>query len=188
MPETAACGYKQYTECLNDLMDYFILTDIEGLTTYQEEEGLQADLLTEFTSNESGDCAVESGVMVPLAGIENYPYILYFNLGVHSVFEQRHSDLQHRQSGYVLQVVSGRVYLLTMPLLRDWPTLSAVVVAHKPYLDIANGWYQVTVHIGETQQESGWEPTLEFMFEPVAQKPALKADINYRYGIDAREY
>lgn len=64
--------YK-FDEVLNDLVDYFILGDPDHLLTYQRNNNLPEDLLTEFTTKETGDKAVVDGVIVPLAGVENYP-------------------------------------------------------------------------------------------------------------------
>lgn len=68
--------YK-FEEVLNDLADYFILGDPEYLLQYKEANNLPDDLLTEFTTQETGDIAVQQGVLVPLAGVENYPYTIF---------------------------------------------------------------------------------------------------------------
>nr|WP_159063777.1 hypothetical protein [Thaumasiovibrio occultus] len=185
MERNSSLGYKRYAECLNDLMDYFILADIELLTQFQQTHDLSYDLLTEFTTTDSGDTAVRDGVILPLAGIENHPYTVYFTLDAASVFDSeiKQSDLQRHQSGYLVQVISQRLYLFTMPILRRWPNFMTVVTAHKPFIDVDNGWYQVTVRAGETLQESGWEPTIEFHLCPQDTKPELLADTSYRFQI-----
>ena len=70
----------EFTEVLNDLIDYFLLGDIRLLQKFKQENGLSDDLASEFVSNYSADRAVESGIIIPLAGIENYPYTIIFNL------------------------------------------------------------------------------------------------------------
>lgn len=64
--------YK-FDEVLNDLMDYFILGDPDYLLQYKIAQGLPDDLLTEFTTKETGDDVVKQGVMIPMTGVENYP-------------------------------------------------------------------------------------------------------------------
>ena len=57
----------RFTEVLNDLVNYFILGDILLLEM-------------EFTTNESGDRVLAEGIVIPMTGIENYPYTILFNL------------------------------------------------------------------------------------------------------------
>ncbi|WP_086930068.1 hypothetical protein [Agarilytica rhodophyticola] len=77
---------KIYNECLNDLMDYFILADIYHLSEFAETNELSDNLMCEFTSNQSGDKAVNEGIILPICGIENYPYIVCFNMSAPSIF------------------------------------------------------------------------------------------------------
>src|SRR6218665_1352709 len=79
-PNSKIMALYKFDEVLNDLMDYFILGDPGYLLQYKIENNLPDDLLTEFTTEETGDQVVEEGVMVPMIGIENYPYTVYFNL------------------------------------------------------------------------------------------------------------
>ena len=65
--------YK-FTEVLNDLVNYFILGDILLLESWKRANNLSDDLATEFTTNESGDRAFSEGIVIPMSGIENYPY------------------------------------------------------------------------------------------------------------------
>ncbi len=179
---------KKYTECLNDLMDYFILADIEVLSQFKLNNYLSDNLIHEFTTNSSGDCAVEQGVIIPLRGIENFPYTVYFNNSPSSVFSKFKSSVQHLQKGYVMKVESGKVYLFTMPALADWPENSKFVKSNKPFYDLGNGWYNIEITGGETLQNTGWEPTIEFLFKRATRQPAYNADFNYLYKISSREY
>lgn len=43
----------KFNEVLNDLMDYFILGDVDCLMKYKIENDLPDDLLTEFTKEET---------------------------------------------------------------------------------------------------------------------------------------
>lgn len=182
---------KKFTECLNDLMDYFILGDPAALSSFQQKHQLPDDLITEFTTQDSGDLVVEQGVMIPLAGIANYPYTIYFNLEREpSIFEKKESDLQFHKKGYILEVQSGEVYLFTMPYLRNWPEGFEMLQSKqiRPKITLANGWYQVEILGGEINTEEGWEPTFEFQFQPCPEPPAYQGDIYFSYTIASREY
>lgn len=177
----------KYIECLNDLMDHFVLADVQGLTARQEREGWPDDLLHTFTTTEAVDQAVMDGVLLPLAGIENLPYTIYFTVGERSVFEALDSEVQHRVAGYALRVVSRSVHLFTLPMLRAW-SRNQVLVANKPSVALQNGWYGVEVVAGETRQDTGWEPTLEFVFTPSEHPPATRVRLDHRFVVVSREY
>lgn len=179
---------KKYVECLNDLMDYFILADIDLLSRYVDEFSLSDDLIAEFTTTDHGDVVVDKGVILPVRGVENFPYTVYFNATSESIFSSLDSDVQHRKNGYVLEVTGSRVHLLTMPLLKGWSERVDFVRSNRPYFDIDNGYYAVEVIGGETLQDTGWEPTIEFLFDKKPTKPECRADVSYPFAITSREY
>ena len=175
-------NYSQHIECLNDLMDYFIVVDTEQLYRFQEQEGLPKDLLTEFTTQESGDTAVSEGIILPIRGIQNLPYTVFFNEGDASVFHQLAGDTRHQKSGYRLQVQSGSIHLITMPNLRNWDR-SHPLPSWKPKHSLASGWYSVTVIAGFIAQEGDLEPTIDFWLKPSPAKPKFTADIAYGFDL-----
>lgn len=179
---------RKYIECLNDLMDYFILADIDLLSSFVDEHQLSDDLIAEFTTTDYGDAVVDQGVILPIRGIENFPYTVYFNASPESVFSTLECDIQHRKSGYFMEVTASRLYLLTMPLLRGWSEKRDFIRSNRPSFDIENGYYAVEVVCGETLQDSGWEPTIEFLFDKRALRPKSVADISYSFDITSREY
>ena len=71
--------YK-FTEVLNDLVNYFLLGDIQLLEEWKKGNNLSDNLAMEFTTTESAEAAVCNGIILPMAGIENYPYTIYFDL------------------------------------------------------------------------------------------------------------
>lgn len=190
--------YK-FDEVLNDLMDYFILGDPDYLLHYKTDKGLPDDLLTEFTTEETGDIAVENGVVVPMIGIENYPYTIYFNLSTETPeLLKPESQLQHRRDGYCLRVENGRIYLYTIPYLTDFTaTKVEALKKYKPAtIEIQNGWYSVTILGGLTKQITTinatngtiekmetMEPTFEFILSPAIEKPNYTADFSYPFKI-----
>lgn len=179
---------RKYIECLNDLMDYFILADVDLLSSFVDEHQLSDDLIAEFTTTDYGDAVVDKGVILPIRGIENYPYTVYFNASSESVFSTLESDVQHRKSGYFLEVTASRLYLLTMPLLKGWSEKRDFIKSNRPRFDIENGYYSVEVVCGETLQDSGWEPTIEFLFDKKSSRANSVADISYSFGMTSREY
>lgn len=190
--------YK-FEEVLNDLMDYFILGDVDYLMQYKIENDLPDDLLTEFTSKETGDQVVEEGVMIPMIGIGNYPYTVYFNLSddIPELLKPE-NNLQHQRDGYCLNVMNGRIYLYTIPYLRNF-TIETIDVLKKfkqATIELPNGFYSVSVLAGLTRQEieitteSGemasiqeMEPTFEFLIKSAVEKPDFTADFNYQFQV-----
>ena len=69
----------RFTEVLNDLVNYFLLGDILLLENWKQANHLSDDLAMEFTTNESGDRVFSEGIVIPMTGIENYPYTILFN-------------------------------------------------------------------------------------------------------------
>ncbi|ABQ07155.1 hypothetical protein [Flavobacterium johnsoniae] len=194
--------YK-FDEVLNDLMDYFILGDPDYLLQYKIENDLPDDLLTEFTTEETGDQVVEQGVIVPMIGIENYPYTIYFNLSDETPeLLKAENEVQHQRDGYCLKVVNGRIYLYTIPYLRDFTETKVGLLKKYKHasIELPNGWYTVTILAGLTKQlleaemVSGkieefesMEPTFEFVLKPSAEKPEYAADFTYPFKVEIDE-
>jgi len=181
-------------------MDYFILGDVDYLFQYKEENNLPDDLLTEFTTKETGDEAVENGVIVPMIGVENHPYTIYFNLlDENSILLKPENDLQHQREGYCLRVVNERIYLYTIPYLKDFTTtkIEALKKFKHATIELQNGWYTVSILAGLTKQIEEvktvkgeiktietMEPTFEFLLKPSKDKPVFTADFNYQFKVD----
>ncbi|KAA2243372.1 hypothetical protein F0L74_12790 [Chitinophaga agrisoli] len=181
----------KFEEVLNDLVNYFILGDPDLLLQYKEEHHLPNDLVTEFTTSEEGDNVVKEGIMVPLPGIENYPYTIYFNLsGETPELMKEGNDLQIKREGYILKVAHESVYLYTIPYLRDYTAEKVRLLKKHRVANIAlpNGWYTVTVLGGQTRQSMGLEPTFEFVMTAVQEQPEYTADMNLGFGITSDEY
>ena len=183
----------EFTEVLNDLIDYFLIGDISLLKTYKDENGLSDDLASEFVSNDSGDVAVQNGIVIPLAGIENYPYTIIFNLSRETPELLRpESRLQHRRGGYILRVENREVLLFTWRILHDM-TNAAVGALRKRYsepgrprIDIENGVYDVEILGGEVLRGDDYEPAFEFVMEKTKRTTSTQdVDINYRFTIDS---
>ncbi len=202
-PNSKIMGLYKFDEVLNDLMDYFILGDPDYLLQYKIENNLPDDLLTEFTTEETGDQVVEEGVMVPMIGIENYPYTVYFNLSDEtSELLKQGNEVQHQRDGYCLKVVNGRIYLYTIPYLRDFTETKLGLLKKYKHatIELPNGWYSVAILAGLTKQllkvetASGeieefesMEPTFEFVLKPTVEKPDYTADFTYPFKVEIHE-
>lgn len=194
--------YK-FDEVLNDLMDYFILGDPDYLLQYKIENDLPDDLLTEFTTEETGDQVVEEGVIVPMIGIENYPYTVYFNLSDETPeLLKAENEVQHQRDGYCLKVVNGRIYLYTIPYLRDFTETKVGLLKKYKHasIELPNGWYKVTILAGltkqlleaetvsgKTEEFESMEPTFEFVLKPSSEKPEFTADFTYPFKVEIDE-
>ncbi|RXK85325.1 hypothetical protein [Filimonas effusa] len=181
----------KFEEVLNDLVDYFLLGDPYLLMDFKNRHQLPDDLISEFTTSTAGDQVVEDGVMIPMARIENYPYTIYFNMSsaIPELLKET-SRLQIKQEGYRMQVISGEVYLYTIPYIRNFTpaTLVTLTSSRITKISLPNGWYKVDILGGETLQHTGLEPTFEFLITPVANKPGFSANIMYQFTITASEY
>ena len=111
--------YK-FDKVLNDLHDWFILGDPEYLLQYKEINNLPDNLISAFTTSDAGDVIVEKGVIIPMIGVENYPYTIYFNFSDDTPeLLKQGSQLQHRRDGYCLKVNNEQIYLYTAGYLFD---------------------------------------------------------------------
>jgi hypothetical protein len=181
----------KFEEVLNDLVDYFLLGDPQLLMDFKIKHQLPDDLVSEFTTSIEGDRVVEEGVMIPLSRIENYPYTVYFNLtGDTPELLKDGNQLQVRQDGYKMQVKYGTVYLYTIPYIRKFTNeaLENLNRHRTTKIKLPKGWYKVSVLGGETKQETGMEPTFEFLIIPSTEEPGFTADVMYQFTITASEY
>ena len=111
----------RFTEVLNDLVNYFLLGDILLLEDWKQANHLSDDLAMEFTTNESGDRIFAEGIVIPMTGIENYPYTILFNLsGDRPELCKERNRLQLRKSGYSLKVDHNMLMLFTWLILEQF--------------------------------------------------------------------
>lgn len=153
----------RFTEVLNDLANYFLLGDILLLEDWKQANHLSDDLTMEFTTNESGDRVFDEGIVIPMAGIENYPYTILFNLsGDRPELCKERNRLQLRKSGYSLKVDHNMLMLFTWPILEQFTPekvkdlISYYRVHKKPMIELANGWYHIEILGGETLQDGDY--------------------------------
>ena len=194
-------SYKFY-EILNDCMDYFILGDPEYLLQYKMLKKLPDDLLTEFTTYDTGEEAVHNGVIVPMIGVKNYPYTICFNFsdGTPEVMKSG-NQLQHKKDGYCLKVTNGEIYLFTMPYLMNYNKKMLISLKNNeiifppqflsgrcenPRIAIENGWYSVSILAGLTKEANKkfFNPTFEFILKKENDKPIYTGDFMYKFSIE----
>ena len=183
----------EFSEVLNDLIDYFLVGDIVLLKHYKEQNDLTDDLASEFVSNDSGEKAVRSGVVVPLAGIENHPYTIIFNLSEETPeLLKAESRLQHRRGGYVLRVEHRSVMLFTWRILSNFTdeALQRLLARYqelgRPVVELENGWYELEILGGEVLRNGWFEPAFEFVLRKVNEPGDTSlVDISYRFSIQS---
>ncbi|VBB14628.1 hypothetical protein [Burkholderia stabilis] len=182
----------EFSEVLNDLIDYFLVGDLLLLKRYKEEHGLPDNLASEFTANDSGDKAVLEGIVIALAGIENHPYTVIFTLDdATPELLTTGSRLQHRRGGYVLRVENRSIMLYTWRILERFndETVNALLARYRepgrPVIEIENGWYDVEMLGGEVPRNGWFEPAFEFVLKRTDEPgDASRVDIGYRFAID----
>lgn len=162
----------EFSEVLNDLIDYFLVGDIQLLERFKQENDLADDLAHEFTHNDSGDRAVREGVVLPMAGIDNLPYRIIFTLDGHTpALREPGSRLKHQRSGYVLRVEHGALMLYTWRILQHFTnkTLGDLLARYqapgRPIIELDNGWYDVEVLGGALVRDGLYEPAFEFVLK-----------------------
>lgn len=181
--------YK-FTEVLNDLINYFILGDLLLLESWKEAHNLSDNLAKEFTANESSDNAFLEGIMLPMSGIENYPYTVLFHLsGNTPELCKEGNRLQFRRKGYSLRVEHNLLMLFTWRILEQFTpgNVRALVddyrQRNRPIVALPNGRYRIEVLGGETLQGTGYEPTFEFLIQPADGACPVEADMNASFRI-----
>ncbi|CAB3755083.1 hypothetical protein GQ57_12945 [Burkholderia sp. MSh2] len=182
----------EFSEVLNDLIDYFLVGDLLLLKRFKARNGLPDNLAAAFTTDDSGDRAVLEGVVIPLAGIENHPYTIVFTLdGDTPELLKTGSRLRHRRGGYVLRVEHRSVMLYTWRILERFTdaTVDALLARYRepgrPAIEVDNGWYDVEVLGGEVPRNGGFEPAFEFVLTKTdTPQDASQVDIGYRFAID----
>ena len=177
--------YK-FTEVLNDLVNYFLLGDIQLLEEWKKGNNLSDNLAMEFTTTESAEAAVCNGIILPMAGIENYPYTIYFDL--------ENETLQFRHGGYSLKIANKKLMLFTWRILEQFTAnkvddlIRDYLLRRKPIIELENGWYSIEVLGGETLKDGEYEPTLEFLVHRTDGQEAKKVNINESFKIQSSAY
>jgi hypothetical protein len=181
----------EFSEVLNDLVDYFLLGDIQLLEQFKQDNDLPDDLARAFTTGDSGDQAVRDGVILPLAGIDNLPYHILFTLdGRTPALLEPGSRLKHRRGGYWLRVENGALMLFTWRILQHFTnkTLGDLLARYqepgRPIIELDNGGYEVEVLAGALVRDGLYEPAFEFVLRKAHRpKPGSEVDVGYRYAL-----
>ncbi|AGN78744.1 MULTISPECIES: hypothetical protein [Pseudomonas] len=181
----------EFSEVLNDLVDYFLLGDIQLLERFKQEHELADDLAYAFTHDDSGDKAVREGIVLPLAGVDNLPYRILFTLDGHTpALREAGSRLKHRRNGYVLRVEHGALMLYTWRILQHFTpkTLGDLIARYqvpgRPIIELDNGWYDVEVLAGALVRDGLYEPAFEFVLKKRwSRGEPVDVDTGYTFGL-----
>lgn len=193
----------QFNCCLTNGMNYFIAADPYALLAFKKRNHLSDNLLTEFTTNESGDNVVREGIMIALEGCEIVPHTIYLNLDeTYKVLEEEQNDFQFRESDYPLKIENGVFCAFAIGYLQNFTeeTVERLLALHRnngyAIAEIENGWYSVEILAGLTQQNfeksayhwgeimDDMEPTFEFCLKKTDAAPQLTAKLNRNYAIE----
>jgi hypothetical protein len=204
-----------FREVLNDLVDYFILGDVFLLNDWRLKNNLPEDLATVFTTTDDGDNLEKDGILLPMWGIENYPYTIIFNFSDETPeLLKPENNLQIRKSGYSLKVENNILTLFTWAALKQVnaenmrrltecaaPTSQSLLMGappqKKPVVSLENGWYSVEVLGGETLQpdidsdgdgEEWLEPTFEFLLKKAEANQHGDIDTKFRFELTSSAY
>lgn len=181
----------EFTEVLNDLIDYFLLADLRALLDFSTRAGLSRDLAAEFTTTDAAEQAVADGALLPIPGAENLPYTVAFVTAPDTPeLCETTSQLVHRGEAYALRVGHGSLELFTWRILEDFTesTVDALLDRYTrsagPRIALENGWYRVDVLAGWLTKDVGPEPAFEFVLTKVDEKPTLpNIDLDRRYPL-----
>ena len=155
--------YK-FTEVLNDLVNYFLLGDIQLLEEWKKGNNLSDNLAMEFITTETPEL-----------------------LG-------RESRLQFRHGGYSLKIANKKLMLFTWRILEQFTAnnvddlIRDYLLRRKPIIELENGWYSIEVLGGETLQDGEYEPTLEVLVHRTDGQEAKKVNINESFKIQSSAY
>lgn len=184
-------------------MDYFVGADPYALLAFKERNNLSDDLLTEFTTNESGDNVVKEGIMIALGGCEIVPHTIYINFDKEKrILTEKENDFQFKEATFPLKIEKATFCVFPINYLENFTaeTVQYIINLHKerklPLVELDNGWYSVELLAGLTQQQleksayhwgqimDDMEPTFEFCLKKVNEQPAFSATFNRQYTIE----
>lgn len=184
-----------FTEVLNDLVNYFFLGDMKALCTWKQSQNLRDDLASEFTSNNSIDQAMEEGLVLPMQGIENYPYTIIFDIEESQItLLQKENHLQFHYEDYCIKVEYETLVLFTWHILNHY-TMDAVEhyinqqkLLQNPVVSLTNSWYRISILGGETLQNDIFEPTIEFILHPIDRPDTHQEMMYHTFKINSSSY
>lgn len=179
----------KFNEVLNDLVDYFILGDLRLLMSFKEQHQLGDNLAFEFTHNSSGDKVFEEGIVLPMSGIENYPYTILFNFAPNSeyvspILTKPEHRLELKRGRYRIKVANNMLMLFTWRVLSNFTCQNVEQLIatyqqdplHKPLLKLPNGYYDIEILGGELFDQGFFEPTFEFLITKAKTDQASKTN------------
>lgn len=181
----------EFTEVLNDLIDYFLLADIRALQDFSSRHGLPPDLADAFTTTDAAERAATEGALLPIPGVENHPYTVAFvtapdtpELGAPG------AQVVHRGEAYALRIDHGSLELFTWRILEDFSERSVDSLLERyarsagPRIALEVGWYRVDVLAGWLPRADGAEAAFEFVLTKVRDRPtSTNVDLERRYPL-----
>ncbi len=180
--------YVYFEEVHPEFYNYFVLAEPAAVERFRTENGLPADLLSEFTTSDFGDAIVKQGVLIPMASIGPDYYDIVFSNAKHpALLSMDDNRIALTADGYVVNVVDGCLRLFSLHYLKNYgphAVESIETLSHEynqPRHELAPGRYALTIlggHRGEYRT-----PTYEFRFraDPDA---AFSGNVNFDFNLD----
>ncbi len=143
-----------------------------------------SDLIRTLTRKSYPHDLYRQGAVVPALGVEEG----YYTLSVRSTqTEDAPLPLSHRlfSSGFVLGTTTGDLLLANTSRLQHW-TPGSLPHGHEEHpltsmerrIQIAPGWYSVTVVVGLREGDGEEAPVCAFLLDPQPFRPAFAADLH----------
>lgn len=184
---------QEFTEVLNDLIDYFLLADIRALREFCRREDLPLNLAEELTTTDAAERAIAAGALLPIPGVENLPYTVAFVTAPDTPgLDEPGARIVHRGEAYALRIDHGSLELFTWRILEDFTDdsvedlLARYARSAGPRITLENGWYRVDVLAGWLAPADDSQPAFEFVLTKVDERPtSTNIDLDRRYPLVA---
>ncbi|MEM9192057.1 MAG: hypothetical protein AAGF12_22990 [Myxococcota bacterium] len=181
--------YLCFEEVHPEFYDGFVLAEPAQVERFRVKNGLPANLLSEFTSRESGDEVMKQGVMIWMGGIGPDYYDIVFSNAEHPPFLSREG---HRivltAEGYVTNVVDGCLHLFSLRYLEDFGPAAIASIekraedSNRPRYELTPGRYGLAIFGGFHGTHR--TPVYEFHFQrdPEAE---FSGEVNLAFGFES---
>lgn len=153
----------------------FVISDLLKLESLHEKPTLGLDLLDLYTTTDEGNRVAMEGAAIPILGVEAGYYSIIFR-------EATTPSLLHEapvgvSTGWVLEVVSGKVAVCGLAALSKWNPANPSV----RHVSVPIGWYGIDVWLGASSI-NGDDYTLEIVMSRSATKPLFSADVTKNFS------
>lgn len=149
----------------------FVICDPVKLEAFHGKPILGQDLLAQYSSTDLGERVAMEGAAIPVQGVEaGYYSIVLRDADSPSLLREAPS---HISTGWVLEVVSGRIAVCGLGTLSQWDPASPAV----RHMAVPIGWYGVTLWVGALASGDD-DYALEIILSRSSTQPRCTADVS----------